>query len=76
MIPPFFIVKDIDAYEHELNNDLRRITMLAYHWKMSFNPDVSKQAQEVIFPKKLKSYLTQLFYIIILLYSIAQFKSI
>ena len=26
--------------------------MLAYQWKMSFNPDVSKQAQEVSFSKK------------------------
>ena len=26
--------------------------MWAYQWKMSFNPDVSKQDQEVIFSKK------------------------
>ena len=26
--------------------------MWAYQWKMSFNPDVSKQVQEVIFSKK------------------------
>ena len=26
--------------------------MWAYQWKMSFNPDVSKQAQEVIFSKR------------------------
>ena len=26
--------------------------MLAYQWKMSFHPDVSKQAQEVSFSKK------------------------
>ena len=30
---------------------------------MPFNPDVSKQAQEVIFSKKLKNYSTQLFFL-------------
>ena len=53
MIPSFFsIVNDIDVSEHELNSDLRKISMWAYQWKMSFNPDVSKQAQEVIFSKR------------------------
>ena len=28
--------------------------MWAYQWKTSFNPDVSKQAQEVIFSKRAK----------------------
>ena len=35
-----------------LNNDLSKIQQWAYQWKMSFNPDVSKQAQEVLFSKK------------------------
>ena len=48
----FSIVNDIDVSEHELNSDLRKISMWAYQWKMSFNPDVSKQAQEVIFSKR------------------------
>ena len=47
----FSIVNDIDVSENELNSDLRKISMWAYQWKMSFNPDVSKQAQEVIFSK-------------------------
>ena len=30
----------------------------AYQWKMSFNPDISKQPQEVIFSRKaVKAYL-------------------
>ena len=45
----FSIVNDIDVSEHELNSE---IFMWAYQWKMSFNPDVSKQAQEVIFSNK------------------------
>ena len=48
----FSIVNDIDVSEHELNSDLRKISVWAYQWKMSFNPNVSKQAQEVIFSKK------------------------
>ena len=34
---------------NELNNDLRKVCNWAFQWKMSFNPDPSKQAQEVIF---------------------------
>ena len=37
----------------ELNNDLVKISNWAYQWKMSFNPDPSKQAQDVIFSRKL-----------------------
>ena len=48
----FSIVNDIDVSEHELNSDLKKIFMWAYQWKMSFNPDVSKQAQEVIFSER------------------------
>ena len=36
-----------------LNNDLLKINW-AYQWKMCFNPDPSKQAQEVIFSCKIK----------------------
>ena len=31
----------------QLNNDLLEISKWAYQWKMSYHPDVSKQAQEV-----------------------------
>ena len=48
----FSIVNGIDVSEHELISHLRKISMWAYHWKMSFNPDVLKQAQEVIFSKR------------------------
>ena len=33
----------------QLNNDLLKISKWAYQWKMSFNPDVSKQAQKIAF---------------------------
>ena len=35
-----------------LNRDLQKISQWSHKWKMSFNPDVSKQAQEVIFSRK------------------------
>ena len=37
-----------------LNNDLSKINNCAYQWKTSFNSDPSKQAQEVIFSRKIK----------------------
>ena len=48
----FSAVNDIDVSKHELNSDLRKISIWANHWKMPFNSDDSKQAQEVIFSKK------------------------
>ena len=38
----------------QINQDLNRINNWAFQWKMSFNPDPSKQAQEVIFSCKLQ----------------------
>ena len=43
---------DINEPTNSLNNDLVKITQWAYQWKMSFNPDISKQAHEVIFSRK------------------------
>ena len=44
-----------------MNNDLVKINRWAYQWKMSFNPDPSKQAHEVIFSRnKKKEYYTPL----------------
>ena len=39
----------------ELNNDLVKINRWAFQWKMGFNPDPKKQAQEVIFSQKSKA---------------------
>ena len=36
----------------QLNDDLIKISNWAYQWKMSFNPEVTKQAQEVVFSIK------------------------
>ena len=49
----FSVVRDIAASTEELSNDLRNISKWEYQWKMIFNPDLIKQAQEVIFSSKL-----------------------
>ena len=49
----FSVVHNANTTAKELNNDLVKISNWAYQWKMSFNPDPSKQAQEVIFSRKL-----------------------
>ena len=48
----FSIVRDINTSAAHLNNDLRKISNWAFQWKMSFNPDPSKQALKVIFSRK------------------------
>ena len=40
-----------------LNADLEKINHWAYQWKMSFNPDPSKQAVEVVFSTKSEKIL-------------------
>ena len=48
------VVYNANTIAKELNNDLVKIGRWAYQWKMSFNPDPSKQAQKVIFSRKTK----------------------
>ena len=36
----------------KVNDDLEKISYWAYQWKMQFNPDPKKQANEVIFSRK------------------------
>ena len=48
----FSVVFDPNSSARKLNNDLIKIQQWAYQWKMSFNPDPTKQAQEVIFSRK------------------------
>ena len=50
----FLVVRDMTSSANILNNDLSKINNWAYQWKISFNPDPSKQAQEVIFSRKIK----------------------
>ena len=49
----FSKVLDINKSVTELNTDLEEISQWAYQWKMQFNPDPNKQANEIIFSRKL-----------------------
>jgi len=50
----FSLVHDPILTANQLNHDLALITQWAHQWKMAFNPDVTKQAVEVIFSHKTK----------------------
>ena len=48
-------VSDIHKSAIKLNDDLEKISYWAYQWKMQFNPDPNKQANEVIYSRKTSS---------------------
>ena len=48
----FSIVNNPTISAEELNHDLKVICDWAYQWKMSFNPEPTKQAIEVLFSTK------------------------
>ena len=47
----FNVAHGINTSANELNNDLKKVSNWVFQWKMSFNPDPSKQPQEVIFSR-------------------------
>ena len=49
----YFLLNDTNISAIDINKDLQKISEWAYEWKMSFNPDLNKQAQEVVFSRKL-----------------------
>ena len=49
----FSVVHDRNTSADEFHDDLLKIRW-ACQWKMSFNPDPSKEAQEIIFSCKIK----------------------
>ena len=51
----FSTVKVPERTANNLNNGLKEINKWTFQWKMSFNPDPTKQAQEVIFSRKTTS---------------------
>ena len=53
MIRHFFsVVPGSVASTAFLNDDLLKISRWVYQWKMIFNPDASKQAQEIVLSRK------------------------
>ena len=45
----FSVVSDPINTSQKLNKDPDKVDLWANKWKMSFNPDPSKQAQDIIF---------------------------
>ena len=50
----FTVVHDVTQSTNELNDDLEKISYWDDLWKMSYNPDKSKQAHKVIFSCKIQ----------------------
>ena len=48
----FTVVYDKIISANQLNRDLKIISEWAYQWKIQFNPDINKQAVQVIFSQK------------------------
>ena len=50
----FTPVKKVEISHEQLVQDLETVSNWGYQWKMVFNPDITKQAVEVIFSVKNK----------------------
>ena len=48
----FSVAHDINTSASDINNDLKLISDWAFQWKISFNPDSRKHAQEIKFSTK------------------------
>ena len=51
----FSVIKNVDASNIDLNNDLKKIGEWAFQLKMSFNPDPTKQTQDIIFSRRVQT---------------------
>ena len=50
----FSVVEDPLISASDLNHDLELINKWAHQWKMAFNPELNKQAVEILFSQKIK----------------------
>ena len=50
----FSVAHDVKTSANKLNDDLKKVDEWVFQQKMSFNPDPSKQAQEIVFNRKSK----------------------
>ena len=51
----FSVVHDIRSSSSDLNKDVKTINKWDFQWKMGYNADPNKQAQEVILTRKSKN---------------------
>ena len=48
----FLLFMMLTYLQKRLNDDLNKISEWVFQWKMAFNPDLSKQTQEIVFSSK------------------------
>ena len=53
----FSVIHDVNSPEIDLHEELDKINNREYQWKMSFSPDPSKKAQEIIISWKVNNVL-------------------
>ena len=53
----FPVAHNLNTSTNNLNEDLKKINDWVTQWKVSFNPDPTKQSQEVIFSRQIKKPL-------------------
>ena len=58
----FSVINNNSVSAYGLNSDLVKIRGWAFNWKMSFNPDPTKQAKNVIFCQKIPGTHTSFFF--------------
>ena len=49
----FSVVQNINSRTTNLNSDLSKVSDWVLQWNMNFKPDSNKQAQEIIFSRKI-----------------------
>ena len=59
----FSVVSNTINTSQKLNKDLDKVSLLVNKWKMLINPDPSKQAQEVIFSRKITKSISPTFFL-------------
>ena len=58
----FSVFKNKEESASDITNGLDTISIWAYNWKMSFNPDPKKTAQEVLFSRKNSNIIHPIIY--------------
>ena len=58
----FSVVQNINSSTNDLSSDLMKISDWAFQWKRRFNRDPKKQAQKVIFSRKINKIVHPPFY--------------
>ena len=58
----FSVFKNKEESASDITNGLDTISIWAYNWKMSFNPDPKKRAQEVLFSRKNSNIIHPIIY--------------